>query len=159
MYLTSGTNHAGFDYNPVGTLGEPLHGYARWTPASAFQFANETGIQRMTGSADAQWRPLTWLQNQAVVGVDLADQIYFDICRFTECPAFGTNRAGFVDDEPRQQPHVHGEAREQLVVERQAVAEPQDDRSARTTSTTRAKPRAERQHAAARRRRRSAPAP
>ena len=53
----------------------------------------------MTGSADAQWRPLTWLQNQAVVGIDLADQIYFSICRFTECPAFGSNRAGFVNDE------------------------------------------------------------
>jgi TonB-linked SusC/RagA family outer membrane protein len=99
MYLTYGTNHAGLDYNPVGALGEDLRGYARWTPASAFQYVNETGIQRITGSADAQWRPLNWLQNQAVVGIDLADQIYFDICRFTECPAFGSNRAGFVDDE------------------------------------------------------------
>ncbi len=99
MYLTYGTNHAGLDYNPVGSLGEALNGYARWTPASAFQFVNETGIQRITGSADAQWRPLSWLQNQAVVGIDLADQIYFSICRFTECPAFGSNRAGFVNDE------------------------------------------------------------
>jgi len=99
MYLTYGTNHAGLDYNPVGSLGEDLHGYARWTPASAFQYVNETGIQRITGSADAQWRPFNWLQNQAVVGMDLADEIYFSICRFTECPAFGSNRAGFVQDE------------------------------------------------------------
>jgi len=99
MYLTYGTDHAGLDYNPVGALGENLHGYARWTPASAFQYVNETGIQRITGSADAQWRPFTWLQNQAVVGLDLADEIYFRICRFTECPAFGSNRAGFVSDE------------------------------------------------------------
>ena len=99
MYLTYGTDHGGLDYNPVGSLGENLHGYARWTPASAFQYVNETGIQRITGSADAQWRPFNWLQNQAVVGMDLADQLYFDICRFTECPAFGSNRLGFVDDE------------------------------------------------------------
>ena len=99
MYLTYGTDHGGLDYNPVGSLGEGLHGYARWTPASAFQFVNETGIQRLSGSADAEWRPFNWLQNQAVVGMDLADQIYFDICRFTECPAFGSNRLGFVDDE------------------------------------------------------------
>jgi len=99
MYLTYGTNHGGLDYNPVGSLGEDLHGYARWTPASAFQYVNETGIQRITGSADAQWRPFNWLQNQAIVGIDLADEIYFNICRFTECPAFGSNRLGFVQDE------------------------------------------------------------
>ena len=99
MYLTYGTDHAGLDYKPVGALGEGLRGYARWTPASAFQYVNETGIQRLTGSADAEWRPLSWLQNQAIVGVDLADEIYFNICRFTECPAFGSNRLGFVNDE------------------------------------------------------------
>ena len=99
MYLTYGTDHGGLDYNPTGALGEALHGYARWTPASAFQYVNETGIQRLTSSADAEWRPFAWMSNQAVVGMDLADQIYFDICRFTECPAFGSNRLGFVDDE------------------------------------------------------------
>ncbi len=99
MFLTYGTNHAGLDYNPVGALGEDLHGYARFTPASIFQFVSNTGIQRISGSADAQWRPFSWMQNQGTVGIDLADQAYFDLCQFGQCPAFSTNRAGFVDDE------------------------------------------------------------
>jgi outer membrane receptor protein involved in Fe transport len=99
MYLTYGTDHAGLDYNPVGALGENLYGYARYTPATIFQYLTEQGIQRMTGSGDAQWRPFDWMQNDATVGIDLADQSFFDLCAFNECPVFGSNRLGFVEDD------------------------------------------------------------
>ncbi|MDB4874579.1 MAG: TonB-dependent outer membrane protein SusC/RagA [Gemmatimonadetes bacterium] len=99
MYLTYGTNHAGLDYNPVGALGENLHGYARYTPATIFQEITEQGNQRITGSADAQWRPFSWMSNQGTVGIDLSDQTFFQICHFAECPVLGTNRLGFVEND------------------------------------------------------------
>jgi TonB-linked SusC/RagA family outer membrane protein len=98
MYLTYGTNHAGLDYNPVGSLGEGLHGYARYTPATMFQFLTEQGNQRITGSADANWRPFNWMQNQATFGIDLVDATFFQLCRFGECPVFGSNRLGTATD-------------------------------------------------------------
>jgi TonB-linked SusC/RagA family outer membrane protein len=97
-YLTSGTASCNLDYACVGTLGEPLHGYARFSPAQIFQQTTTLGFQRMTGSADAQWRPLTWMQNSATVGVDFTSRVQTDICRFAECPDFGTNRLGFITD-------------------------------------------------------------
>jgi TonB-linked SusC/RagA family outer membrane protein len=96
MYLTYGTNHAGLDYNPVGALGEDLKGYARYTPASVFQYLTTQANQRITGSADAQWRPLPWLQNAGTIGVDLSARNLFQLCRLAECPVFGSNRLGFV---------------------------------------------------------------
>jgi len=97
-YLTSGTNHCNLDYACTGTLGEPLNGYARFSPAQVFQQQTEVGIQRITGSADAQWRPLTWMQNSATMGVDLAARSFFNLCRFQECTDFGTTRLGTVAD-------------------------------------------------------------
>jgi len=97
-FLTSGTSSCNLDYACVGTLGEPLHGYARFSPAQIFQQTTTLGFQRLTGSADAQWRPLTWMQNSATVGVDFTSRVQTDLCRFAECPDFGTNRLGFVTD-------------------------------------------------------------
>lgn len=97
-YLTSGTASCNLDYACVGTLGEPLNGYARFSPAQIFQQTTTLGFQRMTGSADAQWRPLTWMQNSATVGVDFTSRILTDLCLFSECPDFGSNRLGFITD-------------------------------------------------------------
>jgi hypothetical protein len=75
-----------------------LHGYARFSPAQIFQQTTTLGFQRMTGSANAQWRPLVWMQNSATVGVDFTSRVLTDLCRFAECPDFGSNRLGFITD-------------------------------------------------------------
>jgi TonB-linked SusC/RagA family outer membrane protein len=103
VFLTSGTASCNFDYACVGSLGEPLHGYARASPAQIFQQTTTEGIQRLTGSVDAQWRPLTWMQNSATVGVDFAALAYTDLCRFQECSDFSTTRLGFAVDNHAQQ--------------------------------------------------------
>jgi TonB-linked SusC/RagA family outer membrane protein len=101
IFLTSGTDHCNLDYNCVGTLGEPLHGYARFSPAQIFQQVTETGIHRLNSSADVQYRPFTWMQNTATVGVDYASRTLFNLCRFSECPDFSDTRLGFVDNRHR----------------------------------------------------------
>jgi len=98
IYLTSGTDHCNLDYTCTGTLGEPLYGYARFSPAQVFQQLTTEGISRLTGSADAQWRPLNWMQNSATVGMDFSANSYFNLCRFQECTDFSTSRLGFVTD-------------------------------------------------------------
>jgi TonB-linked SusC/RagA family outer membrane protein len=100
MLGTFGTNHAGLpDYNPVGKL-EALHGYRGATPAEIFQFTTTERIQRTAGSASAQWRPLTWMQNSAAIGIDMADQLLLQLCRLGECTGnTATSRMGSVYDE------------------------------------------------------------
>src|SRR5205814_4751086 len=53
-------------------------------------------IQRLTGAATANWRPFAWMQNDATVGVDLADRVSTNLCRLNECPNSGTMRQGTV---------------------------------------------------------------
>jgi TonB-linked SusC/RagA family outer membrane protein len=89
----------GLSYNPIGSLGENRNGYGVYSPAQIFQRISEEGTQRFIGSADAQWRPFTWMQNQGSVGIDLADRNDFRLCRFGECPNSGTQRLGTVRDQ------------------------------------------------------------
>jgi TonB-linked SusC/RagA family outer membrane protein len=98
IFLTSGTDHCTLDYTCTGTLGEPLNGYARFSPAQVFQQVTETGIQRLNGSADVNYRPFSWMQNSATVGIDFSSRAYLNLCRFAECTDFGTTRLGFVTD-------------------------------------------------------------
>jgi TonB-linked SusC/RagA family outer membrane protein len=85
-------------YTNVGFLGEDLGGYAQFTPANMFQRLNALNVDRFITSANAQWRPITWLQNEATVGMDAATRENIQMCRFSECPASGTTRQGFVLD-------------------------------------------------------------
>jgi TonB-linked SusC/RagA family outer membrane protein len=89
-----GFNHNGLNYNELGTLGEYRDGYGGFSPAQIFQVSHQNGTQRFIGSADATWRPLSWMQNDGTIGVDLADNNYNAICRFNECPNSGTQRLG-----------------------------------------------------------------
>ena len=99
MYLTYGTDHAGLDYNPIGALGQQLHGYARYTPANVFQNVTEQGIQRLTGSANAQWRPFPWMNNDGTVGIDFSSLNFFNLCLVNTCTtSSATQRQGFVTD-------------------------------------------------------------
>ena len=57
------------------------------------------------------------MQNSGTVGIDYAGLNYRTLCRFSECPAFGTTALGFDRRQPCAEPRVHGEGRQQLVVE------------------------------------------
>jgi len=89
---------SGLTYAATSVLGEPLRGWAGFTPADIFQSTTLEGLQRMLGSVNAQWRPLSWLQNDATTGVDLETVDNFNLCRLNECPNFGTQRQGVVGD-------------------------------------------------------------
>jgi outer membrane receptor protein involved in Fe transport len=82
--------------------GFPLHEYNSFAPGSIMQFITPVDVQRTTGSFDANWRPLPWMQNEGTVGVDLAAADAYHICRLNECPNSGaTSRIGNVSDQKR----------------------------------------------------------
>jgi TonB-linked SusC/RagA family outer membrane protein len=85
-------------YSGVGSLGQKLNGYNLFTPGDIFQFLTKQGIQRYINSATADWRPFSWMQNRADVGVDFSDRVDFRLCRFAQCSDFGTNRQGIAQD-------------------------------------------------------------
>ena len=124
----------------------------RWfTPATIFQVrAPRQDIQRIIGSATANWRPFAWLQNDGTVGIDLADRSDFDLCRFTECPAFGHDRAGH---RRRSTTTTTATSRRSSTSNAswkpKTWAEPQDHGRRATTRTSRATSRERERHAAA----------
>jgi TonB-linked SusC/RagA family outer membrane protein len=89
---------SGPGYTNVGSLGQPLLGYAGFTPAETFQETTTQGAQRFIGSGNANWRPLNWLSARADVGLDLTDRVETQLCRFGQCADFSTNRQGFAAD-------------------------------------------------------------
>jgi TonB-linked SusC/RagA family outer membrane protein len=96
-----GFNHngtTGLSYSELGSLGEFRNGYGVFSPAQIFQDVNLNGTQRFIGSADAQWRPFSWMSNQGTMGLDLANNDHTELCRFAECPDLGTQRLGSVSD-------------------------------------------------------------
>ncbi|MGQ0764775.1 MAG: SusC/RagA family TonB-linked outer membrane protein [Gemmatimonadota bacterium] len=94
----NGTTGPGYRVGPgytgVGSLGQQLNGYAGFTPGDIYQTLTTQGVNRFLGSTNANWRPLSWLQNRANVGIDFANRNDFGLCRFSECADFGTNRLG-----------------------------------------------------------------
>ena len=94
-----GYKTAGPGYTGIGSLGQPLMGYANFTPAEIFQETTTQGDQRFIGSGNADWRPLSWMQNHADIGLDLADRVDQQLCRVAQCADFSTNRLGFAIDQ------------------------------------------------------------
>ncbi len=77
--------------------GFPIHDSNSFAPGSIMQYVWTDDVQRFTGSLNANWRPLSWVNNDATFGLDLADQNQFHVCRLNECPASGaTARVGNV---------------------------------------------------------------
>ncbi|MEO6443694.1 MAG: TonB-dependent receptor plug domain-containing protein [Gemmatimonadaceae bacterium] len=93
-----GFRNAGPGYSGVGSLGQKLNGYNLFTPGDIFQQLTTQGVHRFINSATANWRPFSWMQNRADVGVDMADRIDYNLCQFGQCSDFGTNRLGFAGD-------------------------------------------------------------
>ena len=97
--LCSVTPASCLGYSDKGSLGENLNGYGNFMPAQTFQDQLTEGVQRFTGSLDANWRPLAWMQNEGTVGVDIGDRDDFQLCKLNECANSGTTRQGFVQDQ------------------------------------------------------------
>jgi TonB-linked SusC/RagA family outer membrane protein len=95
-YIVSGTN--GLNYSGISSIGEPLHGWAQFTPADIFQRTALEGIQRFLGSSTMDWRPLAWLQADATVGVDFQADNTFSLQLLNEGPDFSTQRQGSISD-------------------------------------------------------------
>ncbi len=93
-----GFKGAGPGYSGIGSLGQPLKGWANFTPGDIFQQLTSQAVNRYIGSANANWRPRSWLQNRADIGVDYTDRAEFNLCRQAQCSDFSTNRAGFASD-------------------------------------------------------------
>ncbi|HZI42075.1 MAG TPA: SusC/RagA family TonB-linked outer membrane protein [Gemmatimonadaceae bacterium] len=82
----------------VGTP-TPLHGYRAWTPAYTFQESTEERLNRVIASSNANWRPLSWMQNRANVGIDYTSRVDLNLNRNGQgTPVNATNRLGFKDD-------------------------------------------------------------
>jgi len=93
-----GWKGAGPGYTGVGSLGQALNGYAFATPAEIFQSETISDVQRFIGGTNADWRPRTWLNSHADVGIDLTNRVEEGLCRFQQCPDFGTQRLGSARD-------------------------------------------------------------
>jgi TonB-linked SusC/RagA family outer membrane protein len=85
-------------YSNKGALGEELGGYGFYTPGNTFQRVNSLAVDRFISSVNGQYRPMTWLNADATLGLDLAARDVVAMCRFNECPNSGTTRQGFVFD-------------------------------------------------------------
>jgi TonB-linked SusC/RagA family outer membrane protein len=96
-----GFKHAGLGYTGIGAAPQshPLNGWAQFTPGDIFQRTAIEGVKRFVGGVTASWRPQTWMQNDANVGLDFASQRNLLLCRLAQCPNFGTQRQGSISDD------------------------------------------------------------
>ena len=93
-----GFTGAGPGYTGVGSLGQPLMGYASFTPGEIYQRLATQGIQRMIVGTNINWRPRNWLAARGDFGVDLTSRTDYGLQKFAEGPDFGTQRQGTVTD-------------------------------------------------------------
>ena len=92
-------NHSGLGYSKTGALGETLNGFRQFSPGEIFQVLRDQTVQDFIGSANLNWHPFSWMQNEATTGVDLADRYNLSLCRFNECPfSSATSRLGSITD-------------------------------------------------------------
>ena len=95
-FTNPGFRGPGLGFSDVGRIGEDLHSYGHFSPAQLFQETRSDVINRYIGSLTGNWRPFTWMQNSATVGLDFGDRSRIQACRFGECHPSGDNREGFV---------------------------------------------------------------
>jgi TonB-linked SusC/RagA family outer membrane protein len=83
----------------AGTPTTPLTGYRAWTPGYTFQELNQQRLNRVLMSGNAAWRPFSWMQNRASVGIDYLSRVDVNFLRRGEGPPVNsTYRLGFKDD-------------------------------------------------------------
>jgi outer membrane receptor protein involved in Fe transport len=88
----------GYKYN-ISATGDTLYGWRQITPRDIYQTVTDQGIQRFITSLQTNWRPLEWLSGRSNVGLDYANRLDTQLCRFGECPDLGgDSRLGFKID-------------------------------------------------------------
>ena len=93
-----GFRNAGPGYTGLGSRGQPLFGYASYTPGDIFQFTTKQDIQRFIGSTNPSYRPFSWLETRGDFGIDLTNRKEYQLCQLSQCPDFGTQRQGTARD-------------------------------------------------------------
>ena len=102
----SGTNGvAGNTYGGLGykygltATGDTLYGWRQFTPRDVYQTYTDQGIKRLITSMNGNWRPLEWLSLRGNAGLDYANRLDTQLCRFANCPDLGGDtRKGFKID-------------------------------------------------------------
>jgi TonB-linked SusC/RagA family outer membrane protein len=80
-------------------LGDPTHPFLpASSPAEAFAQTSTERVNRWFGSAVGEWRPASWLQARAMVGLDLTNSNRYSLARPGEAPNAGFG-SGIVGDE------------------------------------------------------------
>src|SRR5216117_2540575 len=87
---------------PYTTLFRSTWGF--FAPHRTFQTLALQDVERFTGSAQGEWRPISWLSARASSGVDLTQRIDRDLQRFHEGPDFLDFFLGRVDDNRGRSP-------------------------------------------------------
>jgi TonB-linked SusC/RagA family outer membrane protein len=95
-FVGPGLGNTGLD-----SRGQPLYGNNSFTYGDIFQRLAREDVQRLVGSVQTTWRPLSWLQNDGSMGIDLANRYSYGLCRFAECPDYSQWRAGQATDRHR----------------------------------------------------------
>jgi TonB-linked SusC/RagA family outer membrane protein len=97
--MSPGFQGAGLGVTGLGTRGENLYGNNGYNYGDIMQVYTEEDIQRVLGSITAQWHPVSWMQNEGTVGMDLADRQDPFACLYNQCPDQGTLRQGSIGDQ------------------------------------------------------------
>ena len=81
------------------TPATPCNGYRAWTPGYTWQERSGQLVNRFIGSTNLNWRPTSWLQNTANVGIDFTSRQDENLLRRDEGPPVSaTYRLGFKDN-------------------------------------------------------------
>lgn len=72
-------------------LGTPLNGYRGWTPGYMWQEKTSQDVNRFIWSANANWRPSSWLATRAAVGNDYTARTDENLLLRGEGPPLGAN--------------------------------------------------------------------
>jgi hypothetical protein len=78
----------GMKYNLTST-GDTLYGYRQFTPRDVYQTTTNQAVRRMISSTNANFRPTDWLSLRGNFGLDYANRVDTQLCRFNNCPDLG----------------------------------------------------------------------
>lgn len=88
----------GFKYN-LTAAGDTLYGYRQFTPRDVYQTFTNQSVKRLITSTNGNYRATDWLSFRGNFGLDYANRVDTQLCRFNNCPDLGgDSRLGFKID-------------------------------------------------------------
>jgi TonB-linked SusC/RagA family outer membrane protein len=88
----------GFKYNLTAT-GDTLYGWRQFTPRDVYQAVTNQAVKRLIMSTNGNFRPSDWLSLRSNFGLDYANRLDTQLCRFNNCPDVGgDSRLGYKFD-------------------------------------------------------------